>query len=161
MGKGIHKSQHHGEQDFELNIAPIIDCFTVLITYLLVSASFISLGVLDVNVATPTAGADMTEEPKTSLAVELNDNHTISIRITGSEEKRLVVPAKQTEAKEIEYDYDYLRDNILIPIKEKHADLEQTLISAEENVDYRNVVRAVETTRKIIPGATLGDKQVN
>ena len=44
------KRKHAGETDFELNLASIIDCFTVLITYLLVSASFISLGILDVSV---------------------------------------------------------------------------------------------------------------
>jgi biopolymer transport protein ExbD len=30
-------------QEVELNITPIIDCFTVLITFLLASASFLSL----------------------------------------------------------------------------------------------------------------------
>ncbi len=160
MGKGIAKPRHAGEQEFELNIAPIIDCFTVLITYLLVSASFISLGVLDVSVATPSAGAALPDEPKTSVSIELNDNMTMIVRVTGSEEKNVRVPAKTTDTAK-EYDYDHLRDVILVPLKEKHPDLDQTLISAEENVDYVSIVRAVETTRKIIPGATLGDKQVN
>ena len=40
----------HKKNDIELNLAPIIDCFTVLITYLLLSASFLSLSVLDITI---------------------------------------------------------------------------------------------------------------
>ena len=40
-----------GGQDFELNLASLIDCFTVLITFLLASASFLSVGILDAGVA--------------------------------------------------------------------------------------------------------------
>ena len=40
-----------GEGDVELNLAPIVDCFTVLIAYLLVSMSFISLSIFEAGVA--------------------------------------------------------------------------------------------------------------
>jgi biopolymer transport protein ExbD len=38
-------------QDADINLAPIIDCFTVLIAFMLVSASFLSIGVLDAGIA--------------------------------------------------------------------------------------------------------------
>jgi biopolymer transport protein ExbD len=37
------------DDEFEVNIVPIIDCFTVLITFLLVSVSFVTLGVLPIQ----------------------------------------------------------------------------------------------------------------
>ena len=37
--------------DFELNLAPIIDCFTVLIAFILISASFASINILDAGIA--------------------------------------------------------------------------------------------------------------
>jgi biopolymer transport protein ExbD len=42
-------------QDFDLNLAPIIDCITVLIAFILISTSFISIGLLDAGIATETA----------------------------------------------------------------------------------------------------------
>mgnify|MGYP003351965824 CR=1 FL=1 len=40
-----------GGQDFELNLASIIDCLTVIIAFLLLSSSFVSYGTLDTAVA--------------------------------------------------------------------------------------------------------------
>ena len=47
MSSGGNKRQM--DQEFELNIASIVDCFTVLITYLLAAASFISLGSIELE----------------------------------------------------------------------------------------------------------------
>ena len=44
-------------KDFDLNLAPIIDCMTVLITFMLASASFLSIGILDAGVAAAGATA--------------------------------------------------------------------------------------------------------
>ena len=44
-------------QDVDLNITPIIDCFTVLITFLLASASFLSIGFFEVYTPGKTASA--------------------------------------------------------------------------------------------------------
>ncbi|NDF14013.1 hypothetical protein EB061_01655 [bacterium] len=41
-----------GEGDVELNIAPIVDCFTVLIAYMLVSMSFIQLSIFEAEAPT-------------------------------------------------------------------------------------------------------------
>jgi len=51
-------------QDVDINITPIIDCFTVLITFLLASASFLSIGCFEVS--TPGNAADAAQiEPDT------------------------------------------------------------------------------------------------
>src|SRR5947208_300860 len=81
------------EQDFELNIASVIDCFTVLITYLLVSASFISISALDIDVA-GVGDAPQSEPPPVSIAVQLEDNRSLTIKITGAEKNEWVVDAK-------------------------------------------------------------------
>src|ERR1700722_17864850 len=91
------KGSHAGEMDFELNLASIIDCFTVLITYLLVSASFITLGVLDVTVAVPAMAQETAkndEPPKLIVSIELGADQLLEIRTTGVETKNYRVPAK-------------------------------------------------------------------
>src|SRR5580698_2220639 len=79
-------------QDVELNLAPIIDCFTVLITYLLVTASFLSLAALDVGVSATGTGtpppADSAPPPMVmSLEAMANGDIKINVRggVTGKE----------------------------------------------------------------------------
>ena len=59
--------------EVELNITPIIDCFTVLITFLLASASFISIGFFDAY--TPGNSADPGQsEPDTEAIIKIKAN---------------------------------------------------------------------------------------
>ncbi len=69
-------------QDVEVNITPVIDCFTVLITFLLASASFLSIGFFEA--ATPgTDIAPGAQEPLTELHVRVRDGKTIELREKG------------------------------------------------------------------------------
>src|SRR4051812_14599722 len=86
-------------QDIDLNIAPIIDCFTVLITYLLVSASFLSLAVLEVGVAASGDMAPPVEvplkpvDPPLSLSVMMKQQGGFEVKLTGGEKNlNLVIP---------------------------------------------------------------------
>src|ERR1700735_826469 len=91
------KATHSADQDFELNIASIIDCFTVLITYMLISASFISLGVLDVTDLTPRASGDITPDPQVSLVLEVMKDHDVLLKLNGGQSASVTVPAKDGE----------------------------------------------------------------
>ena len=58
-------------QEVDLNITPIIDCFTVLITFLLASASFLSIGFFEAY--TPGSSADPSQaEPDTEVVLKIN-----------------------------------------------------------------------------------------
>lgn len=57
--------EHQGSgpsQDFELNLAPIIDCMVVLIAFLMVSLSYLSIQMMDASVA--STGGTVTQENK-------------------------------------------------------------------------------------------------
>ena len=79
-------------QDVELNLAPIIDCFTVLITYLLVTASFLSLAAVDVSVsATGTAAVASTPDnkpPPWTMSIELKSNNEFEVMVKGGPESK-------------------------------------------------------------------------
>src|ERR1700722_16150519 len=95
----MNKKKREIEIDFELNIASVIDCFTVLIVYLLLSASFITLGVLDVQVAAATNDGQETI-PDTAAAVKLTmtigvqGNNDIKIKTEGTDSKTYNIPSK-------------------------------------------------------------------
>ncbi|MEK7690751.1 MAG: biopolymer transporter ExbD, partial [Bdellovibrionota bacterium] len=78
---------HSGSsQDFDLNLAPIIDCFTVLITFLLISASFLSIGILDAGISAP--GAQTESEPQgasVDLTLKITADRGYRIKIEGTQ----------------------------------------------------------------------------
>src|SRR4051812_1375720 len=139
------------EQDFDLNIASVIDCFTVLITYLLVSASFISISALDIDI-TGAGDAPQTEPPPVSIAVQLENNRSLVIKVTGAEKNEWLV-----EPKDGTWDTDSLNAK-LVALKEKWPAVSSALVGADDALEYREVVKVVETAKKTLPSITLGDK---
>src|SRR5450759_4468663 len=69
-------------QEVELNITPIIDCFTVLITFLLASASFLSIGFFEVYTPGTTASAQ-TLEPDVEVVLKVGANQTVEMKLKG------------------------------------------------------------------------------
>jgi biopolymer transport protein ExbD len=141
-----------GEQDFELNLASIIDCFTVLITYLLVSASFITLGTFDVTVATPSDQAEETDPPppEVSLAIRLAEDSGLELELSGREQRRLEVPARSPGS----IDLDGL-DARLQELKNAYPALDGAQVSAHDTVRYRNLVQVIEHSRAVLPKVAL------
>lgn len=135
--------------DVELNLAPIIDCFTVLITYLLLSASFISLGMLDVSVPSDVGVMD-TPTPDVAVTIILSKNGEIKLKEEGTRNHSETIPAN-TEGT---WDYDTLATQ-LKTIHEQFPSLEGGLLTADDTVNYRNIVKAVETIKTFLPQVSL------
>ena len=139
-------------QDVELNIASIVDCFTVLITYLLAAASFLSVGALDVTVAgtdntiSPQDAAQVTEVVPTDLLVmELTNDHHIHFKSYGSESGSVVIPSHEGV-------YDYAAAGKFVQsYKAKHPTLQNVVLSAQNDVAYGDVVQATDATKKTLP----------
>jgi biopolymer transport protein ExbD len=138
-------------QEIELNLAPIIDCFTVLITYLLVTASFLSLAALDVGVsATGTAAAPAKDSgpPPMVMSMEIMMNGDIKINVRGGVSGR---------------EFPYLIGNVsgqrneelllarLNEIKKKWPEIKEASISAEPTVIYKDVVKAIKKIQEAMP----------
>jgi len=143
----------HGNQsqDFELNLAPIIDCFTVLVTFLLASSAFISIGLLDAGIA--AGGATTPEDkapPSVQVSVELQPSHKIEIKVTGKANQTFdIVPTNGV------WDYDKLTAQ-LNTLKQKYPDLGGVTLKADENVQYGEVIVGMENIRKSLPAVLLG-----
>jgi biopolymer transport protein ExbD len=148
------QGNYEAEQDFELNIASIIDCFVVLIAYLLVSASFISLASMDVAVAVPVVGSQSqsTDEPELEVTVDLDARRNLVVKVVGREPQSWVIPGKG-EA----YDVEALRER-LASMKTKWPSVESALLSADRDVRYREIVQVVEAVRERFPSISLGER---
>lgn len=149
------RSGHGAEQDFELNLASIIDCFTVLITYLLVSASFIALGTFDVSVPTLRSSGDTTPEPTISMSIKVSSTHDLLIKLEGGE------ASKEPEVRIPAADGKLDQQNMLarlVELKGRWPDLDTATLSASGAVEYSEIVQIIEATKKLIPSVGLGER---
>ena len=139
-------------QDVELNLAPIIDCFTVLITYLLVTASFLSLTALDVGVSATGKGTppppDGSPPPMVMSMVALaNGDVTINVRggVTGKEYPytvRALGPGQRDE--------DQLLSK-LTELKQQWPEITEVSVSADPAVLYKDVVKVIKKVQEAMP----------
>jgi biopolymer transport protein ExbD len=147
----------HADQDCEINLASIIDCFTVLITYLLVSASFISLSQFDVGVAmpvfNPTEAAPTGQlDPALSITIEVRDDLSVELATSGALERKEVIPAQDGKVGVA---------GIQAKIEKLLATYPTTkaaLLTAEKKVKYREIIRVVEGLKSRLPELALGDR---
>jgi biopolymer transport protein ExbD len=143
------KKRRAEEQDFELNIAPIIDCFMVVITFLLVSASFISLGVIDATSADATVPLDGSKAPQVELAIDLRTNRGITVSVSGDRNERLEIPPSMGS-----YNIPALT-GMLVELKSRYATLNSANLNADAAVQYKDVIRALESVRGELPQVFL------
>lgn len=136
-GRSRNKS---GSTDFELNLAPILDCMVVLITFLLVSLSYLSIHMLDAGISGDAVSQSQPDPNLKSLEIRLASDGGIEFKKEGAEFVRvLATDVESTLAKIIEQDPRY-----------KSA----TLI-ADDAVQYEQIVKVMDGVRKQIPSIVL------
>ncbi len=138
-------------QDFDINLAPIIDCFTVLVTFLLASSAFISIGLIEAGVsAGGVQQAGQKEPPPMALTVQLKPGHELEIRTAGKISRTILLASKES-------DYDYERLNTeLAGLKKQFPTVEGATLLGSESVEYGDVVGGMEQIRRVYPAVLLG-----
>ena len=68
-------------QEVEVNITPIIDCFTVLVTFLLASAGFLSIGFFESS--TPGTASAVPPAPTTEIIVRILERGHLELVVKG------------------------------------------------------------------------------
>jgi biopolymer transport protein ExbD len=139
------------DQDCELNLAPIIDCFTVLITFMLVSASFLAVGIFETTVRTEGLASANAKPPAVTLEVELTDQNTFHLKITGKEHLDKTIPAENN-------DWNLAALKVEVEkVKKKWPDTTSLVLSANNDVQYLQIIRTMEALKQTpIPAVLLG-----
>ncbi len=137
-------------QEFDLNLAPIIDAFTVLITFMLASAAFLSIGIFDAGVAAAGAAPSSQKPPSINVVVEMSKAQQLLVKVTGKVNSTVTLSPKAGQP-----DFEGLKTN-LDGLKAKYSDLAAVTLSADTAVQYKDVIKAMEMTRKSIPVVLLG-----
>lgn len=158
-------SDNNGKgQDFELNLASIIDCLTVLITFLLASASFLSIGIFEAGIAAGGESASSEgQTPGVQLTIELKENKEIQLKLTGKLNQVFTFPSNQQTPGQSNSHSDEMKDWNFSEMKEKITslrsqwpDLKQAILVADNSVEYQEVVKAMENLKEKIPQVYLG-----
>lgn len=142
-----------GSQDFDLNLAPIIDCLVVLIAFMLASATFLSIGILDAGIAAGGAEAKTATLPSINVELKLEAGYELKLSVSGKVSRKITLsPASSTKP---EWNEGAIT-NELADLKAKYPDLAGLTIEAGNNVEYADVIRVMEISRKTVPNVMLG-----
>jgi biopolymer transport protein ExbD len=150
MSVSMESSGKSGSQDFDLNLAPIIDCLTVLIAFMLASTAFLSIGILDAGVAAAGASATSTTPPAISILIELGAGKDYLLKVTGKSAFTAPIPHTEQGWNGAEL------SKRLAALKTQWPDISAVTLSADNQVHYEDVVKSMETIRQTMPVVLLG-----
>ena len=144
---------HHpsSNEEVELNITPIIDCFTVLITFILASASFISIGFFEAS--TPGPG-DYSESKQTDIdaTVRIHNNGAIELKWSGKKNGNIRIDSIHKESgKKI--------TEAIENLKKEKLSISAVMISASDQSDYGELAAVLSAIDQSGIPAVVGDIQ--
>ncbi|HAR44001.1 MAG TPA: hypothetical protein DCS07_15430 [Bdellovibrionales bacterium] len=139
-----------GSQDFDLNLAPIIDSFTVLIAFMLVSASFLSIGILDAGISAAGVAPTSDAPPSVNLTVEVAADQQLILKLAGKSDAKVSLAAKDGK-----YDLPALTEKVG-GYRKQWTDLNAVTLVSADTVQYKDVVQIMEALRKNVPVVLLG-----
>lgn len=141
----------------DLNIIPFIDIFSMLNVFLLVSAAFIGLGIIEVQIPFLSNSPDVEEPPDRAFTIRVD-----------IEEDQVLLTTQWTAApfNENVESYPVIESGIdrlhrdLRRLREEQADTDLVTVYSDDNVKYEKVVMvidAIKTLREGDPPLTLPD----
>jgi len=132
-----------------LNLTPMMDVFTVLVVFLLITAVFTSITIMELSVPT-SAGASAATPPNFAIEVIVRKG---GLEIANGKSVEAAIPKKDDK-----YDLEKLSE-VLRRIKAQYPEKEDATVLMEPKVEYDYLVQVMDTVR----GAevrTPGSKEV-
>lgn len=145
--KKKHKAQQSGGS-VELNVMPFIDIFSLLCTFLLFSAVFVSIGIIEVQApfltnAAPSEPANKKPEEKikdVTINIDLAKKE-ISLRSIETGEKEKTLSFRNDKSGVLEFHRE------LRKVKEKFPKAEKATLFTEEDVDYADLIMVLDAIK--------------
>lgn len=154
------------EVDTELNITTFLNLMVVLIPFLLLSAAFTSVGVLELNLPSAAQpGSNDNKGPKPAFEVTVAEHFLV----IGNRQQTQVLPAgvlKVIEKKGKKHDFAALNET-LSRIKQSFSDVDDITILLEEETPYDHLIQTMDSVRiekdesgreyELFPNMSIGD----
>ncbi len=134
-----------------LNLTPMMDVFTVLVVFLLITAVFTSITIMDLSVPTSAGGA-AANKPNFAIEVIVRKG---GLEIANGKSVEAAIPKKDGK-----YDLQLLSE-LLLAIKAKYPEKDDATVLMEPKIEYDHLVQVMDTVRGIktplFPKISIGD----
>jgi biopolymer transport protein ExbD len=120
-----------------LNLTPMMDVLTVLVVFLLITAVFTSLSVMDLNVPTNTGGP---ASNKPNFAIEVIVRKA-GLEIANGSSVEAAIPKKDGK-----YDLKKLSE-LLLALKAQYPRKEDATVLMEPKIEYDYLIQVMDTIR--------------
>jgi biopolymer transport protein ExbD len=134
-----------------LNLTPMMDVFTVLVVFLLITAVFTSITIMDLSVPT-SAGASASNKPNFAIEVIVRK---AGLEIANGRAVEAAIPKKDGK-----YDLQLLSE-ILDRLKARYPEKEDATVLMEPKIEYDYLVQVMDTVRgdktPLFPKISIGD----
>lgn len=138
------KRKRHEPKEAELNIMPFIDIFSMLNTFLLVSAAFVNIGLIEVQVPFLTNAPPPKDKPPRSLLINVaidKDKVELETKFDAPplEEKKTEYALTDSELMKLHKD--------LVKLRQDHPDSDKVDVYAEDDVLYNRLVKVLDAIK--------------
>ena len=136
-----------------LNLTPLMDVFTVLVVFLLITAVFTSITIMELSVPT-SAGASVASKPNFAIEVIVRK---AGLEIANGKSVEAVIPKKDDK-----YDLEKLSE-MLRTLKAQYPGKEDATVLMEPKVEYDYLVQVMDAVRSAevrAPGSKEAEKIV-
>jgi biopolymer transport protein ExbD len=133
--------QRHKEAE-ELNITAFMNLMVILVPFLLITAVFSRLAVLELNLPNSQSQVvDQPPEPELQLEITIREN---SIEVGDRNEGRLQLFENSAESYDLVALSDYLQT-----VKRSFPDKADATVLLEPDIDYQTIVEVMDTVRVV------------
>ncbi len=143
------RRRHHTKEAAELNITAFMNLMVILVPFLLVTAVFSRMTVIELNL--PSKNAQTQKEEKVKLELEL----VIRQQSFDVQDRRLGV-IKRFERSEDDTDWNAFSE-LLVEIKSRFPEEQNITLLLEPNIEYQTLVQVMDRVRSadVVNVATL------
>jgi biopolymer transport protein ExbD len=137
------------ESTFDLNLAPMMDMLVSIIPFMLLSATFLQLMLINVPLPEPIAKALAQDRAKTEREV--------SIQVNMDTHAGFLLEVKDEAGKVVKYtvpraagDYDYKALHVkLVTIKQQFPKVFRVELNPDETASYKTIVKIMDASRSM------------
>jgi biopolymer transport protein ExbD len=145
------KETHETDIMEVLNLTPMMDVFTVLVVFLLITAVFTSITIMDLSVPTSAGGA---ASNKPNFAIEVIVRKS-GLEIANGRSVEAAIPKKDDQ-----YDLKKLSE-MLLALKARYPEKEDATVLMEPKVEYDHLIQVMDAVRggqtPLFPKISIGD----
>ena len=156
------RRRHPRHQSAELNITAFMNLMVILVPFLLITAVFSRLTILELNIPSPDTQAQQDERPPLQLEIVVRKDALYLQELNTGPIKRLPWQGDQANWSEL--------TDVLVEIKSRFPDVDTIALLVEREIDYQRLVRVMDhvssaeivnaasvETVELFPGIAIGD----